>query len=115
MSKKIFLLAVFACLIILAGCNLYSSTPTASTTPVQGNTVTISNFTFTPSVLEVTAGTKVTWKNNDSAGHKVVSTNLFEGPVINQGEEYSFTFTNPGSYDYFCQIHPSMTGKVIVK
>jgi len=115
MTKKIFLFAVFACLIILAGCNLYSSTPAASTTPVQGNAVTISNFTFTPNVLEVTAGTKVTWTNNDSMGHTVVSANLFQSPTLNQGGEFSFTFTTPGTYNYNCSIHPSMTGKVIVK
>jgi plastocyanin len=115
MSKKLIILIVFFCLISLTGCSLYSSTPSASTKPVVGNNITISNFTFIPNVLEVTANTKVTWKNTDNVGHKIVSTNLFTSQILNQGDEFSYTFTTPGSYNYFCQIHPSMTGQVIVK
>ena len=94
------------------------STPTASSTvsPVSNNIITIQNFAFSPSVLEIKAGQKVTWKQNDSAPHSIVSSdNLFTSSVLDKGGEFSFTFNGVGEYGYHCGIHPSMTGKIIVK
>lgn len=115
MFKKILLLSAIMLAAVLTGCSLYSSTPAPSTAPVKGNFVTISNFSFNPDVLEVSANDTVTWRNNDSVTHKIVSSNLFESGNLNQGNEFSFTFTTPGTYDYICSIHPSMKGKIIVK
>ncbi len=78
--------------------------------------IKIENFRFGPQTLTVAAGTKVTWVNRDDAPHTVVGTHKeFTSSVLDIGERYSFTFANPGTYGYFCSLHPRMTGKVIVK
>jgi plastocyanin len=80
-------------------------------------TVTIDNFNFAPTTLTVPAGTKVTWVNRDDAPHKVVSVGktFAASPVLDTGERYSFSFAKPGTYEYFCSLHPKMVGKVVVQ
>jgi amicyanin len=79
--------------------------------------ITIDNFKFSPATLEVAAGTKVTWTNRDDVPHVVASVTkkLFVSPVLDTDEAYSFTFKDPGTYEYYCSMHPRMTGKVVVK
>jgi amicyanin len=78
--------------------------------------VTIDNFTFAPAELAVTVGTTVTWDNHDDIPHSVVEKNkLFRSKALDTDESYSFTFTQAGTYDYFCGLHPHMVGKIIVK
>ncbi len=78
--------------------------------------VNIDNFSFTPKSLTVKAGTTVTWTNHDDIPHFVTSAGgKFSSPVIDTDQKFSFTFTSPGSYPYFCKIHPTMTGTVIVQ
>ena len=72
------------------------------------------NFSFKPDTLTVTVGATVTWTNNDAAGHDVKS-DLFQSPNMAKGQTFSFTFTNKGTYDYICGIHPNMKGKIIVQ
>jgi amicyanin len=80
------------------------------------NTVTIDNFSFTPQELTVPVNTTVTWVNHDDIPHTVKDTQKrFKSSTLDTDEKYSFTFTEPGTYDYFCTIHPKMTGKIIVK
>ncbi|HEX5457318.1 MAG TPA: plastocyanin/azurin family copper-binding protein [Candidatus Nitrosotalea sp.] len=77
---------------------------------------------FTPNPLTVTPGTTVTWKNTDNAIHYVCSGKpsddecgtVFEGDGIKPGKTFQFTFANAGTFDYFCSVHPWMTGQVIV-
>lgn len=77
--------------------------------------VSIQNFTFQPSVLTVAVGTTVTWTNLDGATHTVTSrSGVWDSGDLNQNQKFSFTFTQPGEFDYFCAIHPSMKGKIIV-
>jgi plastocyanin len=58
----------------------------------------------------------VTWINHDDAPHKVVSTDKkFVSPVLDTDGRFTYTFTTPGTYEYFCSVHPHMTGKVIVQ
>jgi 3',5'-cyclic-AMP phosphodiesterase len=84
---------------------------TANTTEVK-----IDNFSFGPKVLTVTAGSAVTWTNHDDIPHNVVSTeNKFSSPVLDTDQAFSFKFREPGSYPYFCKIHPKMTGTVVVE
>ncbi len=79
-------------------------------------TVRIDNFTFTPAEITVPPGTTVIWTNGDDIPHTVVATNkAFRSKVLDTDEHYSFTFTAPGAYEYFCSLHPHMQGKVIVK
>lgn len=102
-----------------------SNSPSANTpvtietpeTPVASSvTVDIKNFAFSPSTLNIKTGTKVTWVNNDSAPHTIVSDSgsLLDSQTLSTGQSFSFTFTEPGSINYHCGIHPSMKGKVVV-
>jgi len=78
--------------------------------------VKIDNFSFTPQTLTVTAGTTVTWTNSDDVPHNVVSTDkVFKSKTMDTDEKFSYTFTKPGTYGYFCSIHPKMTATVVVK
>jgi plastocyanin len=78
--------------------------------------VAIDNFTFTPATITVSPGTKVTWTNHDDIPHTVTSTSgAFDSKAIDTDASFSFVFTTPGTYPYFCEIHPHMTGQVIVK
>ena len=77
--------------------------------------VEIKDFAFHPNSTTLPAGTTVTWKNDDSVSHTVTSTNgEFGSDVLRQGQEFSHTFMNPGTYDYRCAIHPYMQAQVIV-
>ena len=80
--------------------------------------VKIDNFSFTPATLTVAVGTTVTWTNRDDIPHTVVSTDdpkAFKSKVLDTDEKFSFTFSKPGTYPYFCSVHPKMTGTVVVK
>jgi len=78
-------------------------------------TVKIGNFTFGPQDVKVKAGTTVTWTNEDDIPHTVVSPNNFRSKVLDTDQTYSFTFTTPGTFKYFCSLHPHMTGTVVVE
>jgi amicyanin len=79
--------------------------------------VSIDNFTFTPPALTVKAGTTVTWTNKDDIPHGIAATgNAFRrSNAMDTDDTYSFTFTTPGTYQYFCYIHPHMTGTIVVE
>lgn len=79
-----------------------------------GNAVHIDNFTFDPPQLAVKAGTTVTWTNRDDIPHTVVSPGKFRSKALDTDDSFSFTFTAPGDYDYFCSLHPHMTGVIKV-
>jgi plastocyanin len=84
----------------------------------EPNAVTIDNFAFGPGAITVAPGTKVTWTNRDDEPHTVVSADnprTFKSGALDTGENFSFTFDKPGTYRYFCSIHPHMTGTVVVK
>jgi PGF-CTERM protein len=77
--------------------------------------VDIEGFAFHPATLTVPTGTVVTWTNHDSVPHTATSTDgKFDSGSLSQGQEFSFNFTEPGVYDYYCKIHPSMRGQVEV-
>ena len=78
--------------------------------------VKIDNFKFGPEAVTIAAGTTVTWTNRDDIPHTVVSTDgVFKSKVMDTDERFSFTFSKPGTYEYFCSVHPKMTGKVVVQ
>lgn len=78
--------------------------------------VNIDNFTFGPQRLVVRAGTSVTWTNRDDIPHTVVASGKeFRSKVLDTGDTFSFTFTAPGTYAYFCSLHPHMTGTIVVE
>ena len=81
-------------------------------------TVNIDNFTFTPAELVVSAGTRVIWNNRDDIPHVVVAADaaqLIKSPPLDTDDSFAFTFTKPGTYRYFCSLHPHMQGSVIVR
>ncbi len=78
--------------------------------------IEITKHKFSRPTLTVPAGTTVTWLNRDEDLHTVVSTTLaFKSAGLETDEAYSYKFAKPGVYEYFCTLHPLMTGKVIVK
>lgn len=106
----------------LAGCTAGAMKPAAMGAmdkPMAApNTVVIDNFTFEPSTLEVARGTTVTWINKDDVPHTVTSDaepRLLNSKAMDTDERYTMTFSDAGTFAYFCKVHPHMTGKVIVK
>jgi amicyanin len=78
--------------------------------------VKIANFTFGPEKLTVKAGTTVTWTNEDDIPHTVASsTKAFKSKALDTDDSFSFTFTTPGTFEYFCSLHPHMVGTVVVE
>lgn len=88
----------------------------ANPPPASAATVEISGFAFSPSSLEVSAGTAVTWKNKDSVPHTATGDNgEFDTGTIPSGGQASHTFSTPGTYAYHCSVHSSMKATVVVK
>jgi len=84
--------------------------------PASTAEVKIDNFSFGPQTLTVAVGTTVTWINRDDIPHTVVSNNgVFKSKVLDTDDKFSYTFSKAGDYQYFCSIHPKMTGKVVVQ
>jgi amicyanin len=83
----------------------------------QSTAISIDNFTFTPPKVTVKAGTTITWTNKDDIPHGIAATgNAFaRSKALDTDNSYSFTFTTPGTYQYFCYIHPHMTGTIVVE
>jgi amicyanin len=101
----VFLVAAFAATLFL---------PTGAR--AEDAAVQIDDFAFSPPSLTVKAGTTVTWRNKDDIPHTVASpTRLFKSKALDTDDSYSFTFNEPGSYAYFCSLHPHMTGKIVVE
>ena len=99
-------------LLLFVGSSRVSASDPPSPASAQ---ITIDNFTFGPQELTIPVGTTVTWTNRDDIPHTVVSTDgVFKSKVRDTDETFSFTFAKPGSYSYYCSVHPRMTGKVIV-
>src|SRR5215471_5864422 len=112
MSKTI---SRYTLVIILAGTVLFVA-QRALTRPQDSNsggtTVMIDNFSFSPDTITVKAGTQVTWINHDDIPHTVVSTDkFFKSKALDSDEKFTFTLDKPGTYSYFCSLHPKMMGK----
>jgi plastocyanin len=89
---------------------------TAQQAQASSAEVKIDNFSFGPAAVTVAVGTTVTWTNRDDIPHTVVSDDkVFKSKVLDTDEKFSYTFTKPGTFGYFCSIHPKMTGKVVVQ
>ena len=82
----------------------------------QTTDIKVDNFTFSPETLTVAANSTVTWTNKDDVPHVIASTDgLFRSKGLDTDDHYSFKFSKPGTYNYFCAIHPKMTGKIVVQ
>jgi plastocyanin len=88
----------------------------ASAARAADTEVKIDNFTFNPQQITIKAGTTVVWINHDDIPHTVTSsTQIFKSKALDTDDKFSFTFTTPGSYKYFCALHPHMTGTIVVE
>ncbi|HEY3918482.1 MAG TPA: cupredoxin family copper-binding protein [Stellaceae bacterium] len=99
----------------MAGLAPPPATQLAATAP---NAITVDNFAFAPAAMTVRAGTTVTWTNRDDELHTVVSADdpkLFKSGPLDTGDSFSVTFAKPGTYKYYCSIHPHMVGTVVVR
>lgn len=94
------------------------STPTLTqVSPTSQSGVSIKNFAFGPADTTVKVGETVAWVNNDSTPHTIVSDPngaIFMSENLGQGQKYSFTFPQAGSFPYHCGLHPNMIGKITV-
>jgi plastocyanin len=129
-AKAIILIMAVLIAIFISGCTSYgpsaspttqptsqsSTVPTAQPTSQVANnaSVTIQNFAFSPSTVTILKGGTVIWTNKDSTAHTVT---FADGgsPNLNNGDIYTRTFNETGTFDYHCSIHTSMTGKVVVQ
>lgn len=128
MSKKSLIIASLAAVLLL-GASCSSNSKQAPVNPAPANTnnvlvpinvpattdnVTIQNFAFSPQTLTIKSGATVTWTNMDSAPHRIKS-DTFNSNNLSQGQSFEYKFNTPGTYDYYCSIHPSMSGQIIVQ
>ncbi|MCR4284133.1 MAG: cupredoxin domain-containing protein [Parcubacteria group bacterium] len=104
-----------------------SSEPTSQAEPNQtillkNNFISIKNNAFSPSVIVIKRGTEITWTNEDNFAHQIASDSSIvknplpelESKILAKGQSYIFMFTRPGTFDYYCRIHPFMKGTIIV-
>jgi plastocyanin len=82
----------------------------------MGSTINVDNFSFSPATVTVSAGTTITWTNHDDIPHNIVEKDQkFKSKALDTDDSFTHTFTEAGTYEYFCGLHPKMIGKVIVE
>lgn len=90
------------------------SSPPEFPEAVSTNQVSIEDFAFKPPSIVQFQGTTVTWTNNDEVTHTVTSAS-FDSGYLSPGQTFSYTFSTSAKYDYYCGLHPSMKGDVVIK
>ena len=85
--------------------------------PASATAIKIDNFSFGPATITIPAGSTVTWTNRDDVPHVVTSDDnkMFKSKALDTDDHFSFTFAKPGTYNYYCAIHPKMTAKIMVQ
>jgi plastocyanin len=85
-------------------------------TSSKQNKIEIKDFAFNPQTITVKAGEKVTWINRDEEPHTVVSVEkqFKKSTALDTDQEFTITAGAPGTYTYFCSVHPKMTGTIVV-
>ena len=120
---------------VLAGCSAHAATPatpSAAASSPAGPVINLSSLMFHPSTTTVKVGTTITWRNDEAITHTVTSgrfvgvdktTGLrasqkadgtFNAELAGKGKSFSFTFTKPGAYTYYCDIHQGMNATITV-
>jgi plastocyanin len=100
----------------LVGAAMAAAMVTLASATSAPKTVKIDNFTFNPERITVAPGTTVTWLNEGDIPHTIASsTKLFKSKALDTDDSFSFTFTSPGTYAYFCSLHPHMKGTIVVE
>ncbi|GAB3394866.1 cupredoxin domain-containing protein [Amycolatopsis echigonensis] len=109
--KRFFALLAVAVLCVLAA-------PVTAPAAAATQTVMMQDYAYSPASLTVHVGDTVTWVQHDTAPHDVVTTSApvaFRSPQLSQGQSWSYTFSTPGTYSYYCSVHPDMRAQVIVQ
>jgi len=90
---------------------------TTASAKAAGTQVEIRNFAFAPSTMTVAVGTRVVWTNRDEEPHVITSAGkqFASSPALDTTDTYAVTFSKPGTYAYYCSIHPMMVGTIIVQ
>jgi plastocyanin len=107
---KISKFVLITALLVLSSC-LLSGAASAQ----MNNSVMIKDFAFQPNILVVHVGTTVTWTNQDTVQHEVISDNgTFDSGIMMPNDQFTHTFSQPGNYSYYCKIHSYMFGMIQV-
>ena len=107
-----FLGQLVVCLCLAAPAALAMDSPSSA----ENDSVMIKNFAFAPVTLHVRTGATVIWKNLDGEPHTVVSdSGAFRSGALDEGDAFQFTFDKPGTYQFFCSVHPHMRGTIVVE
>lgn len=121
LKKGLSLIVLLIAALLMVSCMPETPTEAPESPEETGEAnVTMQGLAFQPAELTISAGTTVTWINDDSVGHTVTA-GTRESPTgqfdenVPAGESFSYTFDEPGTYDYFCSIHPGMNGMIIVE
>ena len=114
-NKTILLLCAISCL-NLSAFALAGDMKDAGTTSSKQNTIEIKDFAFNPQTITVKSGEKITWTNRDEEPHTVVSVDkqFKKSIALDTDQEFTITAGAPGTYTYFCSVHPKMTGTIVV-
>lgn len=82
-----------------------------------GHRIEIRDFMFNPMTITVKSGETITWINRDDEPHTVVSVGkkFQKSPALDTDQEFTITAGAPGTYEFFCSVHPKMTGTIIVE
>src|SRR6266498_2662181 len=110
MARRIRSVGILALVSLIA---LFALTPLAGAAPraAETKTVTIKDFEFAPKELTINVGDTVKWENDGPSTHSATSTNgVFDSGAIAAGEDFSFTFTTAGTFNYACKFHDIMQG-----
>ncbi|HEU4417236.1 MAG TPA: cupredoxin family copper-binding protein [Candidatus Angelobacter sp.] len=116
--KTVWTLGMAALAVVMAMAVGRSATNNAvpAQNPAAESAVKIDNFVFSPNTLTISAGSTVRWTNRDDIPHTVVSDDKsFKSKALDTDDTFTFTFSKPGTYTYFCSLHPKMTGKIVVQ
>jgi plastocyanin len=120
LSTNIFLVSIILTFMLFQSCSK-SDNPASSNNNPGTNEVLLQNFAFSPASKTVAVGTTIKWTNKDNATHTVTSgapgspTSLFDSGDLGQNGEFSFTFSQVGTFPYFCKHHSNMIGTIIVQ
>ena len=115
-TKRIALLCAFG-FINLSVFAVAGEMKDASTGNAKGNRIEIKDFAFNPQTITVKSGEKITWINRDEEPHTVVSVGkkFQKSSALDTDQEFTIIAGAPGTYEYFCSVHPKMTGTIVVE
>jgi plastocyanin len=102
---------------LLSGFSLSALAGEMKDTGANQNKIEIKDFAFNPQTITVKSGAKITWINRDEEPHTVVSVEkeFKKSSALDTDQEFTITAGAPGTYTYYCSVHPKMTGTIVVQ